>query len=546
MLATPLHSVFEGRLNASSAHPLPFAVWCWVLVSGPSASRHPAMNVSMFYDGDGTFAFRVAPDAVGTWHWKSECPVDTGLDGQTGTIECTPSHLSGGIVANGPALFRESGAPVVTVGLELDWLFAVALARGADAARSLIDSLAAAGINHLLVQSFSNTTTWDTLPARQFPRLSPTLVTPWASDDQQTLDLRWARAWDLLLGLLEERGVTAHMMLYVGNKGVVWPERTSAADDLYWRHCLARWGASSAILWDVSKEAGSYGVGTSYALDRLALIARLNPHGRLVTAHSGMHWSNSCEPSPQLCSVVSAQIHFPGESPSVASQEGKYYARVRQLVEATPATPVLNVEFFYQAGPTSGCNGSCCGGCATSRTELSQMRRVMWDSYMAGSVGAAWYHCDLSWDVVDPAAVGDLPRSLAVLRAFWEARANATIGGGGGYVPAASTSCATATSPSDATVHCMLGHEAPPPPRGQEAPPPHGRDGVRSMTASSSAILHVRSPGASFVLAVPAAVHGFWLDPTDGVRQPFEGTSVSESISQPSTFKEDAILVVFW
>lgn len=539
MPGTPVYSVFEGRLNASGVHPLPFAVWCWVLVSGPAASRHPAMNVSMFYDGGSTFAFRVAPDAVGTWHWKSECPIDRGLDGQEGAINCTPSQLNGGVVANGSALFRESGVPVVAVGLELDWLFSVALARGADASRSLIDSLAAAGINHLLVQSYSNYTTWDTLPARQFPRLSPTLVTPWASDDQQTLDLRWARAWDLLLGMLEERGVTAHMMLYVGNKGVVWPERNSVADDIYWRHCLARWGASSAILWDVSKEAGSYGIGTSYALDRLALISRLNPHGRLVTAHSGMHWSNSCEPEPQLCSMVSAQIHFQGASPSVASQEGQYYAKVRQLVQATPTTPVLNVEFFYQAGNFSGCNGSCCGGCARSTTELAQMRRVAWDSYMAGGVGAAWYHCDLSWDVIDPMAVSDLPVALRVLHAFWEARANAT-GGSGGYSPAESTSCATEPSPADATIHCMLGHEA---------PPPHGREGhVDSATAGSSAILHVRSSGASFRLAVPTAARGFWLDPTDGARQPFEGAPASKAttVRQPSTFKEDAILLVFW
>ena len=96
-------------------------------------------------------------------------------------------------------------------------------------------------------------------------------------------------------------------------------------------------------------------------------------------------------------------------------QEARYYAATRALVEAHPATPVALVEFFYQrgsisphlasrglppprpptslafapAGPLSGCNGSCCGGCAASPAELDAMRRVAWDAYMAGS-SAVW------------------------------------------------------------------------------------------------------------------------------------------------------------
>jgi len=38
--------------------------------------------------------------------------------------------------------------------------------------------------------------------------------------------------------------LTAHMMLYVGNKQVQWPLRGSAADDIYWRYVLHRYGAT--------------------------------------------------------------------------------------------------------------------------------------------------------------------------------------------------------------------------------------------------------------------------------------------------------------
>ena len=41
---------------------------------------------------------------------------------------------------------------------------------------------------------------------------------------------------------------------------------------------------------------------------------------------------------------------------------------------------------------------------ATPEDNLHEMRKVMWDHYMAGISGACWYHDDLGWDILDPQA----------------------------------------------------------------------------------------------------------------------------------------------
>ena len=114
---------------------------------------------------------------------------------------------------------------------------------------------------------------------------------------------------DLILSQLfwSRLGLVVHVMMYVGNKNVNWPSRLSDNDDVYWWNVLARIAPHPAVILDVSKEAGSYGVGQNYVYNRLRLIHRLNSHHRLVTAHSGLNWSGKC-PGCNL-TMVSLQSH---------------------------------------------------------------------------------------------------------------------------------------------------------------------------------------------------------------------------------------------
>ena len=78
---------------------------------------------------------------------------------------------------------------------------------------------------------------------------------------------------------------------------------------MFRRYTLARYNAYPSMLIDVSKEAGSYNVPKDYVLSRLALIHSMNPHRRIVTSHSGVHWDNNCDDIPvTMCSTQVRRI----------------------------------------------------------------------------------------------------------------------------------------------------------------------------------------------------------------------------------------------
>jgi len=348
---------------------------------------------------------------------------DPGLHNQKGTVEVGQGTRHGGLVQHPEheqKFAYEDGTKYLLVGLEADWLWALGL-KGKNT-ESFLDHLQSFGFNHFLVQAYSNHSSWNAeLPPWQEPRYSPSVPSMWASSDKTMLDLSYLKNYDKLLSLLDARGQIAHLMLYVGNKNVVWPTRGSLADYIYWRTCLARFGAYSSILWDVSKEAGSYGIGKPYVLDRLQFITDSNPHKRLVTSHSGLHWSNSCTESSSdknLCTMVTLQKHFNNEG-DVLAQEGHYYNDMIQELKKTPTIPVSNLEFFYESGDLRKCAGSCCNGCATNEAQLHAMRRTMWDLYMAGGSGA-WYNCDVSWDVIVPTTNSTGFQYVKHLNDFWQ------------------------------------------------------------------------------------------------------------------------------
>jgi hypothetical protein len=195
------------------------------------------------------------------------------------------------------------------------------------------------------------------------------------------------------------RSMIAHVMFFVGNKEVVWPAEGSSADELYWTYAMARLGAYPSAILDVSKEAGSANSKRSvpYFIGRMRRMRAMNAHRRLcathhqpldhpvalrgpcrssaahrtartvhsprvpplpsraaspptrlrsrrvhsLTAHSGFNWSNACKEAPELCEVMSAQVHFPQHTNNAIPQiEHEYYPFLLKAAAAasTPCT----------------------------------------------------------------------------------------------------------------------------------------------------------------------------------------------------------------
>ena len=169
VMAAP-HAVRTVRLSPTLVHANPFAVFCTATISylGSRQSHHPQMDVGIFYDGetDGSFAFRFAPDAKGRWVWRTRCEADPGLDAVTGGVYCDEPSLGPSAPLGGLRVDPEhprsfvwaNGARYLPTGLEMDWLFALAMEdRGGPntstvSVAAMLDALASHGFNHILAQ----------------------------------------------------------------------------------------------------------------------------------------------------------------------------------------------------------------------------------------------------------------------------------------------------------------------------------------------------------------------------------------------------------
>ena len=183
---------------------------------------------------------------------------------------------------------------------------------------------------------------------------------------------------------------------------------------------------------------------------------------------------------------------------------------------------------MYEAGRLRGCNGSCCGDCASTAADVATMRQVMWDLYMAGGSGA-WYDCDTAWDVID---IGDGRSGTAgfgfvkVLAAFWQDSGVAywTMAPRDGLLRVVGPAAGAGNSSA------IIGHV---------------------LASAAEYVVHVRE-NAAFELTLidgtpaTAAVEGEWLDPVTGATKTAAPlTSVSPLLFEPpASFSQDVVLHV--
>ena len=134
-------------------------------------------------------------------------------------------------------------------------------------------------------------------------------------------------------------------MTFTGGKilefilSIGWLEIRTKIFNVYFRYSMARLQPYNNVILDVSKEAGSYGVGLDYVHDRLTFMHSVNSHNRIITAHGhirvfiitlicieakclyisvvllgpgGTSWPASVCPTKELdlCQIYSLQRHY--------------------------------------------------------------------------------------------------------------------------------------------------------------------------------------------------------------------------------------------
>ena len=233
-------------------------------------SNGDKLEVPVFYNGNNQYVLRFTAPKSGQWTYVTRSPLPE-LDGKHGELKTQPANERwfGGVVLdpNNSKGFRyKSGKTYYPIAFESDWLFAFDAENPDDTpvTRKFIESLAANGFNQVVMNVFAYDVNWkkDEKLDSKFEYESPK-VFPFAGDnsdpDHSKLDFEYFQRLDRVIDYLDQKGIAAHLMIYVWNKQVNWPDADSDEDNRYFDYVVSRYQAYPNLIWDISKEALGYG-----------------------------------------------------------------------------------------------------------------------------------------------------------------------------------------------------------------------------------------------------------------------------------------------
>lgn len=272
----------------------PFKVDFGATWKGPAGEE---LKVPGFYNGGSEWLMRFSSGTAGTWTYTTWSTVPE-LNNKTGQLEISDETESrhGPIVvsAENSSLFSyEDGTPYFLSAFECDWLYVLDY-RNREATPKMehfLDLLAANGINQIVTTLYSYDTRWPVDPRLkenpQHDYAKRDYIYPFKgsnpSPDFSELNVDFFKHYDRMVRLMDERDIAAHLMIYVWNKKVNWPEERSEQDDMFYDYVIARYQAFPNVIWDVAKEAVRK--PEDYVVDRLDRLRESNVFDRLVTVH---------------------------------------------------------------------------------------------------------------------------------------------------------------------------------------------------------------------------------------------------------------------
>jgi len=366
----------------------PFSVEFGGIFTGPDRQ---SLKISGFYNGENQFLLRFSPPQTGQWRFTTYSN-QPALAGQSGKIEVTPAKPGrhGPIVISPehPRHFHYAdGTPYFLLAFELDWLFALDWDNPTDIprTRTLIRQLAENGFNQVIMNVYAYDVAWtkdpQLKPAHEFgaPQTFPFGGTNDAPDFS-VLNIDFFQHLDRVINFLDQTGVVAHLMIYVWNKKVNWPEMYSEADNRYFDYVIQRYQAFPNITWDISKEALGYGrCDMTYINERIARVRRLDAYQRLLTVHDYA-----------FCSQFPEQVEFI----SIQSWRSGLYQTMLNVREKHSNKPVFNIEHGgYEKGPYRVFTGDYVD-------PLTCLARN-YECVFAGTYSTYYWQCS-SWNVIIP------------------------------------------------------------------------------------------------------------------------------------------------
>ncbi|MGE0759174.1 MAG: DUF4038 domain-containing protein [Pirellulaceae bacterium] len=367
----PQFGVHERMLTARQSYPNPYTdLAAEVQLSEPDGvtTRH----LPLFWDGGNQWKFRFSPEKQGTWQWRVTSS-DPGLNGQTGSIDCVASVLSGSIrprAATPHHFERQDGSPFWFLG-DTAWALVTDNDREQHdrrAARRYLDARSQQGFNvvHTMLLSEAG---WGNQGGLPFEDLAAEKINPgyW-----QEVDVRLTDA--------ASRGLICGLALAWGDKRKVepfaWRRFPSVeARHRYARYIAARYSAFPVYFLISGEWHGEVRTRAStedeVRREFLALgqtLAAADPHERMIGIHP-------------MTREGTVREFNQGDWMAFADYQQNYeHLHARILAARAIPKPVVNSEYGYLLRDQNG-DGT---PDKDNSTSLASMRHASWDIVMGG------------------------------------------------------------------------------------------------------------------------------------------------------------------
>lgn len=271
-----------------------------------------------FYNGGNNWVVRFSSSEVGVWKYSTYGPKAlSGKKGRLKVVENTNEAKHGAVTLSqddAQHFYYEDGTPYFLLAFECDWLFALDYhnEEGLPKSKHLLSLLKENGINQIVMNVFSYDVSWGkderlkVHPEHEFGGSKDIFPFLGSNDkpDFSKLNVAFFQKLDRTISLMAEYNMDAHLMIYVWNKLVNWPDMYSDADNMYFDYVVKRYQAYHNVIFDISKEALFYGrADEAYILERIERVRNLDEYNRLLSVHD----FGFCKRNPDKVDFISTQ-----------------------------------------------------------------------------------------------------------------------------------------------------------------------------------------------------------------------------------------------
>ncbi len=340
------YEIVDISFTASSKIVAPFEVEFTADFTKPDGE---VQSIPAFYNGNNCWIVRFAGDQAGLWSYSTRSDVKS-LSNKKGAV-CVNNELyknyKGAIGHNkiNPQKFSyHNGEDYFMMGFECDYLFALNYHNEIDTPEldAMLDEIQRNRFNYLVMNVYGYDMSWDQDPKlKDIPQyyfggredIFPFLGSN-SEPDYSALNVEYFQKLDRVLAKLADRDIVAHLMIYVWNKQIAWPELDSLEGNRYFDYVAKRYQAFPNLVWDISKEAMGYKtVDMNFISERIDRLRKLDSYKRLLTVHDYRY----CSAYPDKVDIIVKQdwswVYYPNmlnlhktykDKPSVNIEHGGY------------------------------------------------------------------------------------------------------------------------------------------------------------------------------------------------------------------------------